>query len=790
MNSKKILQLFISVLIAISSFAQQKQAVDYADPLLGTSQSRWMLNPGATLPFGMVQLSPDNQYRAGGYEYTIDSIFGFSHVHAWTMWGLSVMPAKGKLQPVIYPNTDVSMSAESRTAGHWSRIDKTTEQASPGYYKADLVDFDIKTELTSTTRCGFFRFTFPETDEGHVYFNLLFPLEYDGKIVDAKITRISDTEIEGYSQQLSPQRIWSPHAKNFNEYTVHFVIRFNKPFKLFGGWAEEDVPENSSKIRVKKNVAEIKGKGDVGAYVDFDTYEGEEVLMQTAISLVSIEQAKLNLETELIEPFAWDFNAVKNNARTVWNDLLSKIEVSGGTETDKKKFYSNLYRSYVARTTWSDVNGMYLDPCEKVRTLENPDSPMYGCDAFWNTFWNLNQLWTLVNPDIASKWVKSQLQMYKDGGWLSRGPAGIEYSSIMVASHAIPLIVSAYQKGIRDFDVETAWEAMLHQQTVPGIKKYPCGGAVGNIELEPYMKLGYVPIEYRFVSNTLEYAYDDWCVAQMAASLKKKDEFNTFIKRAHNYQNMFDPETKFMRPKYEDGTFRKQFDPISSPRNEFMEGNSWQFTFFVPHDVKGLVNLIGEKEFNSRLDDGFEKSVEANFNATGNRMSEYYINHGNQVNMQAAYLFNYSGKPWLTQKWVREIMSRYYGATPVHGWLGDEDEGQMGAWYVMSAMGLFQTDGGASVKPFYEIGSPIFKKVTINLDPVYYPGKTFVIEAKNVSDKNKYIQSAKLNGKKLLKPWFFHDELVKGGKLILIMGDKPNTKWGSRREDAPPSMSN
>ncbi|RLD19460.1 MAG: glycoside hydrolase family 92 protein, partial [Bacteroidetes bacterium] len=329
----------------------------------------------------------------------------------------------------------------------------------------------------------------------------------------------------------------------------------------------------------------------------------------------------------------------------------------------------------------------------------------------------------------------------------------------------------------------------LHQQTTPGQKEYPCGGAVGNIELEPYLKLGYVPIEYRFVSNTLEYAYDDWCVSQMAAALDKKDAYNTFIKRAHNYQNMFDPETKFMRPKYEDGTFRKQFDPVSSPRNEFVEGNSWQFTFFVPHDVTGIVNLIGKEEFNLRLNDGFEKSVEANFNATGNRMSEYLINHGNQPNMQAAYLFNYSGKPWLTQKWAREIMDRYYGSTPLHGWLGDEDEGQMGAWYVMSAMGLFQTDGGASVKPFYEIGSPIFKKITINLDPDYYPGKTFVIEAKDVSASNKYIQSAVLNGEALLKPWFFHDELVKGGKLVLIMGDKPNKSWGSRPEDAPPSMS-
>jgi predicted alpha-1,2-mannosidase len=768
---QSLVTLILVLLTGINCLAQQKQPVDYADPLMGTSESRWMLNPGSTLPFGMVQLSPDNQAQnwKAGYEYTIGSIFGFSHIHAWTMAGLSVMPTEGVLNPHIYPHADVPISTGS-TSGHRSRIDKSTEKASPGYYAADLVDFDIKTELTSTTRCGFFRFTFPETNEGHVLFNLLFPQEYKTELLDAKITKLNNTEIEGYSQQVSG---------GFNDYTVHFVIRFNKPFKAFGGWEEKNI---------QQNISEIGGKGDVGAYVDFKTEQNEQILMQTAISLVSIEQARLNLQKELIEPFGWNFNAVSENARTVWNNLLSKIEIEGGTETDKKKFYTNLYRSYVARAIWSDVNGKYRDPCEEIKTLEDPDSPMYGCDAFWNTFWNLNQLWTLVNPDIASKWVKSLLQMYDDGGWLAKGPAGIEYSSIMVASHAIPLIVSSYQKGIRDFDVEKAWEAMLHQQTVPG-HDYECGGAVGNMQLEPYMKLGYVPTESVYVSNTLEYAYDDWCVSQFAKALNKSEEYNIFFKRAHYYQNMFDPKTKFMRPRHEDGRWREKFDPLSSPRNEFVEGNSWQYTFFVPHDVKGLVKLIGKEDFNNRLNQGFKNSVKADFNATGDRFGAHYINHGNQPNMQAAYLFNYSGKPWLTQKWARAIMERYYGSTPLHGWLGDEDEGQMGAWFVMSAMGLFQTNGGASEKPFYEIGSPIFEKITIHLDPQYYPGKTFVVKAEHASPQNKYIQSATLNGKKLSKPWVFHDELINGGELVFIMGDKPNKEWGSGADDTPPSMS-
>ena len=312
--------LILLCLVGMGCSNQKKQPVDYADPLMGTSESRWMLTPGATLPFGMVQLSPDNQSQwwKAGYEYTLGSVFGFSHIHAWTMSGLSVMPTKGVLDPDIYPHADVPIST-GHTSGHRSRIDKTTEEASPGYYGVDLVDFNIKTELTSTTRCGFFRFTFPETREGHVLFNLLFPTEYPTKVLDAKIIRISDTEIEGYSEQKSDY---------FNDYTVHFVARFDKPFKSFGGWEDNNI---------QKNVTEITGKGDVGAWVDFETDEGEIVLMQTGISLVSIDQARLNLEAEL-DVFDWDFDGVRTNARTVWNELLSRIEVSGGTETDKKDY--------------------------------------------------------------------------------------------------------------------------------------------------------------------------------------------------------------------------------------------------------------------------------------------------------------------------------------------------------------------------------------------------------------------------------------------------------------------
>ncbi|WP_346237034.1 GH92 family glycosyl hydrolase [Niabella insulamsoli] len=766
---KNILTLYF-VLAVFVAFSQNRQPVDYADPLLGTSESRWMLNPGATMPFGMVQLAPDNQGGVwkSGYEYTINNIGGFSHIHSWTMAGLSVMPTVNVLNvrrgPADGPTT-------GWTTGYRSRIVKETEKASPGYYGVTLMNGDIRTEITTTTRTGFFKFTFPKEAHAHILMDLDIPFENTAEVLDAKFTKVSDTEIEGYSHQK-----WS-----WNEYTVHFVIRFNKPMKSFGGW--------QNNYQVQEGVKEVSGKGKMGAFADFDTKAGEQILMQTAISLVSIEGARKNMNAELAG-FGWNFEAVRKNARSVWNKLLSKVQVEGGTEANKRKFYSNLYRSYVARTIWSDVDGKYVDVNEKVQQVD-PEHPVYGSDALWNTFWNLNQLWQLVNPDLASKWVKSLLEIYRTGGWLPKGPAGIEYSGIMEASHEIALIVGAYQKGIRDFDTQLALKAMVHQQTTPGIVT-PENGFAGNKFFDSYMKLGYVPQEEGQVSNTLEYAYDDWCVAQFAKALGREDLYQQFLKRAGNYKNVFDQQTGYIRMKHKDGSWVKDWSPycctsFSGPG--YLEGNAWQYSFFNPHDVQGILNLMGRKEFNSRLNEGFEKSVKYNFNADGDLYDLVPINHGNQPNMQAAWLFNYSGKPWLTQNWTREIMDRYYGETPYHGWLGDEDEGQMGAWFVMAAMGLFQTNGGTGVKPYYEIGSPLFEKITIQLDPAYYKGKTFTIIAKGSSATNRYIQSARLDGKPLGRPWFYHSDLVDGGSLVLQMGPKPNMKWGSAPADAPPSMS-
>ena len=757
---------FFFFLIILTTFsllgADAKQPVDYVDPLLGTSSCRWMLFPGPCLPFGMVKLSPDNTDEwtmDAGYEYSINSISGFGHVHSWMMGSFLIMPTTGDLK--IAPG-----SKDDPDAGYRSRFKHKNEFASPGYYSVLLDDYKIKAELTATSRAGFQRYTFPKAEKARVLFDLMVPEEGKPEIINARITKVSDSEIEGEIHR----------SMGWNEYTLHFVARFNKPFDSMTGWSGSDIKKDIENIAVSKDM-------DIGAVVNFAVEKNETLLLKTGISYVSTENARLNMETELAD-FGWDFDAAQAFARDAWNELLKKVDVKGGSETNKLKFYTNLYRAYSARTMFSDVDGRYVDMCENVQQLDDPSSPVFGCDAFWNTFWNLNQLWTLVTPDVTNQWVKSLLEIYDRGGWLPKGPGGIEYSSIMVASHEISLIVNAYQSGIRNYDIDKAYEAIKRIQLVPG-RAHPCGGYVGNRNLKSYMDIGYVPADEGPVSNTLEYAYDDWCVAQMAKSLQETDDYDYFMQRSQNYKNVFDATSGYIRPKHEGGPWQQDFVPVieatgkedNFASKDYVEGNARQYSWFAPHDVAGLIRLMGENEFNRRLDRGFELS-------RPNFVSEF-VNHSNQPNMQAAYLFNYSGKPWLTQKWVREILDHYYGTGAANGYPGDEDQGQMGAWFVMSAMGLFQMDGGANAAPFYEITSPLFEQTSIDLDENYYTGKKFIIKADGVSSKNRYIQSATLNGKPLNNAWFYRTELINGGELVLKMGSTPNKKWGLQQ---PPSQ--
>ena len=508
------------------------------------------------------------------------------------------------------------------------------------------------------------------------------------------------------------------------------------------------------------------------------------LLARSAICLVSAAQARLNLETELT-PFGWDFEAVVQNQREAWNAILGRVEIESIDYRDKVRFYTNLYRAYCARTIWSDVNGKWTGPYEKVHHLPDPASPVYGCDAFWNTFWNLNQVWNLLTPEISAQWVRSQLAMYDVGGWLAKGPAGMEYIPVMVAEHEIPFIVAAYQQGIRDFDEEKALEAMVKMQTTPWADDLG-GGQAGNKDLEVYRKLGYVPHGGGMSSNTMEYAYDDFCVAQMAKALGKEDLYTQFMKRAANWRNLIDAAIGFARPKDENGNWIEPYEPLKKVEG-WTEGNAWQYTWFVPHNPVGLIDIMGEEVFVRNLNDGFEKSEPLRYNAPLEQYWDYPVCHGNQPAMQVSYLFNYAGKPWLTQKWNRSIQDRYYGYGVGDAYLGDEDQGQMSGWFVMSALGLFQTDGGCRVDPIYEIASPRFEKVTLHLNEDYYPGGTFVIETRNASRTNAYVQSATLNGQPLEQWWFPAKALHEGGKLVVEMGPEPNTNWAGGEAPLPPS---
>ena len=740
---------------------------EYADTKMGTAHSRWMIAPGPWMPFSMVKLSPDNQNGGwqAGYDPIFETIGGFSHIHEWTMAGLCLMPTNGELK------TQVGDEKKPDT-GYRSRLNKETEEAPIGYYKAELTDYKITAELTATTRCSFQRYTFPKDKEGsRVLIDLQTPAEYDYNLEEVQIKKVNDHRIEGFSKQLSPNT-WSGGISQ--EYIVHFVMEFDQPIKNFGVWSEKGILD-------KTDILQLKNCADAGAFAEFDTHENTVVQVRTGISYVSIENAANNLETEITKPFNWDFAAVRQNNLNTWNDLFGRVTITSNDRREKIRFYSNMYRALCSRNTYSDVDGKWVDAEEKIRQLPDPASPALGCDAFWNTFWNLNQFWNLVTPEWSNRWVKSQLAMYETSGWLAKGPAGMEYIPVMVAEHEIPLIVGAYQMGIRDFDVEKAFEAVKKMQTTTAQKVG--GGFAGNDDLLPYLKYHYVPYDKGRFSNSLEYSYDDWTVGQFAKALGKESDYQEFTKRGEYWRNVIDPESGYARLRKSDGSWMPNFDPYQSGRNEqYVEGNAWQLTFFVPQDVPALAEAIGKDRFIERLDWGFVESNKWRFNAPNDQYWDYPVTQGNQQSMHFAFLFNWVDRPWLTQKWSRAIVDRYYGYGLANAYLGDEDQGQMSAWFIMASLGLFQTDGGCRVEPIYEIGSPLYPKVEIDLGQRFGRGEKFIIESKNASRLNKYVQSAKLNGQPLLSFWFPASELLKGGSLVLEMGPEPNKDWGTRNE--------
>ena len=783
---KKIYTAFLGLLFLSYAASGQSPAtpVSYADPFIGSVNCRWFFFTPAALPFGMARLGPHTNAHYGdpsgwepvGYDYRDHSIEGFGHFHEFQVGGIVLMPTNGKL--VTVPGDTMKPYH-----GYRSSFDHASEKAMPGYYSVLLKDYGIRAELTATTHVGFHRYTFPAGKPSHIIIDVGNRQGESGRVLSAFVKKNGDYEIEGGVETL-PEYV--RHWDTAGSVKMYFVARFQHPIRHVGSFIHDSIQEGS---------IAAKGPG-CGMYVTFDSLQQHTEVVRVGLSYISVDNARQNLNKEAGR---LSFDQCRQQALSTWNDYLSRISVQGGTKEDKIKFYTGLYHALSGRGISNDVNGEYPQIGGGIGhiPLDKNGLPLYShynSDAAWGVCWNLQLLWGLAYPEVLNDFVRSHVDDYQNTGWLPDGVAAGALVPGMPSNFLGLMIASAYNRGIRRYDVQLAYEAARKNELE--WRNRPT--SVGKYDLKDFIAKGYIPIENTFqgfkfsASHTLEYAFSSWGVGQLAKALGKKEDYRQLDRMGLYYKNIFDTSIQMMRAKDSSGQFIKDFTP-GQVWNGFQEGNSWQYSWYAPQDVQGLIRLMGKETFNTRLDSIFTSSAQNLFGG-GKKVNSFagleaVYNQGNQPCLAIPYLFNYSGKPWLTQKWVREIIDVFYGTEPLHGYgYGqDEDQGQLGAWLAMSAIGLFDVQGGASVNPFYETGSPLFSKIIIHLDPDYYPGKTFTIEARHVSDENRYIQTATLNGKKLDKPWFYHSELVKGGKLTLVMGSKPNEQWGSASEDAPPS---
>jgi predicted alpha-1,2-mannosidase len=730
-NLSILLILFILPLFSIS--AQSKPA-DYVNPFIGTA-GHGHTYPGASLPHGLVQLSPDTDIEGwdwcSGYHYSDSTIMGFSHTHlSGTGIGdygdILFMPTTGKLK--LNPG-----KKDDPGSGYRSRFSHKNEAAKPGYYSVYLLDYNIKAELTAAERAGFHRYTFPETDSANIIIDLTHGIQ--DKTSDSQIKIINNKTIEGYRRSTG----WA------KDECVYFYAEFSKPFKSSG------IAENGN---IFNNKSSAKG-ADLKAFVRYKTSRDEPVLIKVGISFVSIDGARKNVTTEIPE---WNFEKIKNQAEDKWNKALSSISVETNEKDNKTIFYTALYHSLLTPNIFSDVDGKFMGMDRKIHS-EQGHHDMYTVFSLWDTFRAEHPLFTIIEPEHDLDMVRSLITKYKNGGLLPVWELAANETNTMIGYHSIPVIVDAYFKGIRDFNVEEAYRAM---------KKSAMQDKNG---LKFYKEMGYIPsdLESESVSKTLEYAYDDWCIAKMAKALGKEKDYNYFIDRAKFYTDVFDPSTSLMRAK-KNGRWYEPFDPYSVSGN-YTEANAWQYSFFVPQDVGGLVKLMGGSEkFISMLD----KLFNANPQTTGRVQSDItgmigQYAQGNEPSHHMAYLYNYAGEPWKTQDIVHRIVTTLY-TDKNDGLCGNDDCGQMSAWYVLSAMGFYPVCPGDDT---YVIGTPLFDKVEINAGK----GKPFTIIASNLSDKNFYIQSVTLNGKEYPYSYITHSDIVKGGKLVFEMGPEPSG-WG------------
>lgn len=836
--------LLLLITVFILSCQNQEQLTDYVNPFIGTDAAGHTF-PGACRPFSMVQLSPDNGYQGvKAYRYAEKTILGFSHTHLSgtgpytkthynnvlimpTIGDLDVLPGvvkelnylanaqvnerlkkfsdaehkawkklskneremkkqlilnEEKMKIIDNNNMDENGYKKSdKFKGYESSYNHDEEKAKPGYYAVNLIDYGIKAELTSTERVGFHRYTFPKSEEANIIIDVTHSLT-PGRETYVKV--LNENQIEGYV-------IGDMEGSHALPLKCYFFAEFSKPFISAGTWNGE---------KINNDMKEMSGNNGVGAFVNFKTYENEQVLIKVGISFVSINGAKKNLKEELPH---WDFERVIQESAEIWEEKLGKITTKGGSEDHKIIFYTAMYHSLMFPRVFSDVDGSYYSHFED-KVLKSNGGRYYVDFSLWDTYRAEHPLLAYLEPERQNEMIRTFLAMYDQGGRL---PLHVSYKNhyqaVMIGDHATSVIVDSYMKGIRDYDIEKAYEAMRKNAMEPGERPSSRYG------LNYYKDLKYIPAEKirESVSVTLEDAYDDWCLAEIALSLGKKDDHKFFSTRAKYYENLYDRGTGFMRPRKEDGSWLEMcenlpeivrndvhpyygcFDPLwvgVSPNRHFTESSAWQYLWNVPHDVQGLIDLMGGREkFLIKLDSLFtmspKESGTSQYAPLRSKIGQYV--HGNEPVHHVAYLFNYANEPWKTQMRVNEVRSKMYGIGP-DGLCGNDDMGQMSAWYIFSALGFYPVAPGQNI---FVIGTPLFAEATIKLGD-FYGANDFTVIANNISSRNMYIQSATLNGKDHQKTWITHEDIIGGGTLIFEMGSTPNKLWGSTSEDAPPSM--
>jgi predicted alpha-1,2-mannosidase len=748
------LRTFLGLAILLAAAAcSAKSPVDCVNPMMGTAEHGHVY-PGATVPFGMVQLSPDTRDNtwdgSSGYHYSDQSILGFSHNHLTgtgcpDLGNILLMPTVGdlKLTPGGRPGD-----------GYRARFSHQDEIARPGYYSVFLPDYQVKVELTATARAGFHRYTFPATTAGHVVVDLQHGI--GNKVTDAQLTIEDNHTASGYRKSNG----WG------GDKAYYFVMEFSRPFDSAG---------------VRQIDKDVEGKQTTGketkGHFDFKTKAGEQILVRVGLSTVSVEGARKNLHAEIPD---WNFDAVARAAQQQWNAALSVLDVKARDNNLKQTFYTSLYHSLLAPTLLSDVDGQFRGPDGNVHQTKGYD--YYTEMSLWDTFRAENPLLTLVQPGRVNGFVQTMLDHYKIFGQqtLPVWPEGGKETWCMIGNHAIPVIAEAYAKGFRNWDANEALNDMITSTDK------------NREQLDAYRDQGFIPTGkgVQSVSKVLEYAYDDSCIAHLAKALGKGDLAEKYAKRSQNWENVFDPSTGFMRGKNADGSWvtpfgEKEINSINF--DEYTEANAWQYNFFVLHNVPGLIaKLGGDEKFVARLDETFDTTEKIPNLAmipdvTG--VIGMYA-HGNEPVHHVAYLYNYAGQPWKTQTRVRQVANTLYTNTP-GGICGNDDCGQMSAWYVFTALGFYPVDPASGI---YVLGSPLFDKATLQLDPKFAKGRSFTVIARNNSAKNPYIQSATLNGRPITRSWIAHDEITAGGTLVLTMGPTPNKTFGSAPADRPPKF--